>query len=250
MEIVILGTIVFVILKLIHVIDWSWWWVLSPLWIAAIISGIIYGVSGTAILFGKFFKAETKEKRSRKRILLCIIGAILLYIAGVQSNFAYEYYEWTLHRTAVAILLPLSLYLTIYGSYLWAKDKGRSTWWCLLGLIAPFGYIALMRLKDKYVPKEVGTQAQQDTTPIILPPPENRSEPRTSSKSEASFCMNCGQKVTPEMTFCPGCGKKTSGKLKTNFCPHCGYKVASGAIFCPNCDKPLIEVDTGFREIT
>ena len=26
-------TIVFVVLKLIKVINWSWWWVLSPLWI-------------------------------------------------------------------------------------------------------------------------------------------------------------------------------------------------------------------------
>ena len=27
-------TIVFVVLKLCGVIDWSWWWVLSPLWIS------------------------------------------------------------------------------------------------------------------------------------------------------------------------------------------------------------------------
>jgi len=26
-------TIAFVVLKLCHVIDWSWWWVLSPIWI-------------------------------------------------------------------------------------------------------------------------------------------------------------------------------------------------------------------------
>lgn len=25
-------TIVFVVLKLTHNIDWSWWWVLAPLW--------------------------------------------------------------------------------------------------------------------------------------------------------------------------------------------------------------------------
>lgn len=29
----IILTIVFVVLKLCGVIDWSWWWVLSPLWI-------------------------------------------------------------------------------------------------------------------------------------------------------------------------------------------------------------------------
>jgi hypothetical protein len=28
-------TVAFVVLKLAKVIDWSWWWVLSPLWISA-----------------------------------------------------------------------------------------------------------------------------------------------------------------------------------------------------------------------
>ena len=30
-------TIVFIILKLCNIIAWSWWWVLSPLWISAIL---------------------------------------------------------------------------------------------------------------------------------------------------------------------------------------------------------------------
>ncbi len=30
-------TIVFVVLKLVGVIDWSWWWVLSPTWINVIL---------------------------------------------------------------------------------------------------------------------------------------------------------------------------------------------------------------------
>jgi hypothetical protein len=33
---------VFIILKLVGVINWSWWWVLSPLWIGL----------GIAVLFG------------------------------------------------------------------------------------------------------------------------------------------------------------------------------------------------------
>ena len=28
-------TIVFIVLKLIGIISWSWWWVLSPIWISA-----------------------------------------------------------------------------------------------------------------------------------------------------------------------------------------------------------------------
>lgn len=34
-------TVAFVVLKLCHVIDWSWWWVLSPLWISLAISVIL-----------------------------------------------------------------------------------------------------------------------------------------------------------------------------------------------------------------
>ena len=35
-------TILFTALKLTHVIDWSWWWVLSPIWIpVAVVLGII-----------------------------------------------------------------------------------------------------------------------------------------------------------------------------------------------------------------
>lgn len=30
-------TILFIALKLIGVISWSWWWVLSPIWILALI---------------------------------------------------------------------------------------------------------------------------------------------------------------------------------------------------------------------
>ncbi len=37
----ILG-IVFIILKLINKIDWSWWWVLSPFWIPLALFFIIF----------------------------------------------------------------------------------------------------------------------------------------------------------------------------------------------------------------
>lgn len=33
--------IVFLVLKLCKLIDWSWWWVLSPLWIGVIIIVIL-----------------------------------------------------------------------------------------------------------------------------------------------------------------------------------------------------------------
>lgn len=36
-------TIVFITLKLTDFIDWSWWWVLSPIWISLILLVLILG---------------------------------------------------------------------------------------------------------------------------------------------------------------------------------------------------------------
>ena len=36
--------IVFIVLKLLGVIKWSWWWVLSPIWIPIIIVLVLYGI--------------------------------------------------------------------------------------------------------------------------------------------------------------------------------------------------------------
>lgn len=34
-------TIVFIVLKLTNNIDWSWWWVLSPLWISLLLGILV-----------------------------------------------------------------------------------------------------------------------------------------------------------------------------------------------------------------
>ena len=47
-------TIVFIAMKLAGMITWSWWWVLSPLWISVAISILILGGIVTwAIKYGK-----------------------------------------------------------------------------------------------------------------------------------------------------------------------------------------------------
>ena len=37
-------TLLFIALKLTHYIDWSWWWVLSPIWITIALVLVILGV--------------------------------------------------------------------------------------------------------------------------------------------------------------------------------------------------------------
>lgn len=55
---VTLLTIAFIVLKLTHVIDWSWWWVLSPTWIplAILLAFILIGFP-VFILFKKVKKS-------------------------------------------------------------------------------------------------------------------------------------------------------------------------------------------------
>lgn len=49
--------IVFLVLKLTGTIDWSWWWVTSPLWIPFAVAAIILGVVGViAIIIERLSK--------------------------------------------------------------------------------------------------------------------------------------------------------------------------------------------------
>jgi hypothetical protein len=46
--------LLFLALKLCNVIDWSWWWVTSPLWIPfAIVIFFFMLIAGMALLFGE-----------------------------------------------------------------------------------------------------------------------------------------------------------------------------------------------------
>jgi membrane protein YdbS with pleckstrin-like domain len=38
----LLLTIIFVILKLTHVVDWNWWWIFAPLWLPVVFVAIIF----------------------------------------------------------------------------------------------------------------------------------------------------------------------------------------------------------------
>ena len=49
-------TILFIGLKLTHYIDWSWWWVLSPLWIGLIIVLIVVFVIFVIALIAALLK--------------------------------------------------------------------------------------------------------------------------------------------------------------------------------------------------
>lgn len=43
-------TVLFIGLKLTGYIDWSWWWVLSPLWIPLAVAALFLTIAGLAYL--------------------------------------------------------------------------------------------------------------------------------------------------------------------------------------------------------
>jgi ascorbate-specific PTS system EIIC-type component UlaA len=57
-------TIVFIVLKLTGYIDWSWLWVLSPIWISL---GAIIGLIGLIIAVLAFFWVIGRKKRTKSK---------------------------------------------------------------------------------------------------------------------------------------------------------------------------------------
>lgn len=51
-------TIAFIVLKLCNVIDWSWWWVISPIWITACIVAMLIFVGIFGYIVAEFLKAR------------------------------------------------------------------------------------------------------------------------------------------------------------------------------------------------
>jgi ABC-type nickel/cobalt efflux system permease component RcnA len=64
-------TVAFVVLKLCNVIDWSWWWVFSPLWITVGISLLIIVIIAIITLIAHNVsnnKAIKRREAFRKQI--------------------------------------------------------------------------------------------------------------------------------------------------------------------------------------
>lgn len=61
--------VAFIVLKLLHVIEWSWWCVLAPFWIPLALIAmilIIIGIIVNGILIIAICVKNVKQKRSKK----------------------------------------------------------------------------------------------------------------------------------------------------------------------------------------
>lgn len=91
--------------------------------------------------FAKEAGGEMKDSYRKKRTLWAWVGIGTLWI-----NYLFVE-TWDLYL----ILWIFGLFALVYGSYCWAKYKGRSGWFALLGIVAPIGFIPLAVMKDKYI---------------------------------------------------------------------------------------------------
>ena len=60
--------IVFLVLKLTGNIDWSWWWVTSPLWIPFALGLAIVGFVFLVIIIALIFGASVEDIKSKLKI--------------------------------------------------------------------------------------------------------------------------------------------------------------------------------------
>ena len=60
-------TVVFITLKLTHYIDWSWWWMLSPIWIPLGVVLIVITIIGIVWLVITLFEGRQRRIRRRRR---------------------------------------------------------------------------------------------------------------------------------------------------------------------------------------
>lgn len=66
--------VVFLVLKLIHVIDWSWWWITAPLWaglalfaVMFVVGNVLLGASKGLDRLAKRLEARETKKRENRR---------------------------------------------------------------------------------------------------------------------------------------------------------------------------------------
>lgn len=61
-------TVSFVVLRLCRVIEWSWWWVLSPLWISALVAFAIFVIALVVLQINRPRTPEAKAAAACERM--------------------------------------------------------------------------------------------------------------------------------------------------------------------------------------
>lgn len=202
-------TIIFVVLRLVGVLDWSWLWVLAPVWImvasALLMSFAPLAMRYTAPDFGRV-KSDDPDILWTERHLnwTLVIGYLAIVGTGwyLETIISVLPPVGVLTASAIAIVGLWTMGVMLLVWYL--KRKARSRWhllWAIpLTLVPPLGALALFCLRNK-------RRAQVDSAY------QRADEFRDDAKS---IVINCGacfnlHRVTRGqgtiVTMCPNCGR-------------------------------------------
>ena len=108
---------------------------------------------------GRYTKQLVAKKKGYNQLSFCFgIPGIILQITGLVILMNYssqqgmtEYHQEPAHITFARLLTLLGCFLLVVGFAYYAKMKGRSPAWCLVGFLGIIGLVILICLKDKYV---------------------------------------------------------------------------------------------------
>jgi RNA polymerase subunit RPABC4/transcription elongation factor Spt4 len=106
----------------------------------------------------------------------------------------------------------ISLFLIIYGSYLWRKVT-HVVW----------TKQAIREMMDK------DFQAEQKYLKNYQQNSENKQKANTKT------CSSCGEILTEDDIYCPECGIKINSDSKLLTCPNCNFKSDLTFNYCPEC---------------
>jgi MFS family permease len=242
MEIGIVLTIIFVALKLTHVIDWSWVWVLSPLWIGAMVGGIMFAVTGAVgFLVSRTGRkkqksyiegieeeetegtySETRMAKRTKKVnvasvfmigypIFIIIAVMILLIEGTGSLFEgiIPFSAWAFAGSLIALILILAAITLVAGVFAWQRKRWGFVLAGAIILVLGFLPLGIPAVILVAIGKEEFKRLQPSYDPMQLP--SATIETRTTSEHTLITCGACGRSFFVE---------KGQGIITVK-CPHC-----------------------------
>jgi len=172
--------VVFLILKLTGILQWSWWWITAPLWIGFIIEGAMmaYGSAtlGTFLVFSRIRRASKRK-----------VGGWVLFAAGIS-------------------LIVVSIGMGIISLI---DNLPASEMAFLIGIFAGPASVALWggwKLAHPK-PKPIYTDWSELEPPMERQPTADMAQ-QSRRKRTTNFCPNCGVRLSEELTYCPNRGKR------------------------------------------
>lgn len=122
----------------------------------------------------------------RRRIMFLLVPALLLQAGGAWLGLIPG------NEDMGSQVLGWGAFLSMPALAYWAKSKGRSPWWGLVGIASVIGVIIVRLLKD----------STRDSREL---PPITSTESDVDAKAK-DICVQCGVPLIPQAKFCGSCG--------------------------------------------